>query len=171
MGTAVLDLETLRLAPGDVRRVQVALDVEPLRFGGELYTVEPADAGATVELQANADGLYLKLRFAAAVVGPCYRCLEPARVRVKVNASEYQARGAGTIDDEMSCEYLEDDQLDVDRWARDALVLALPGKILCRSDCAGLCPQCGVRLDPDSDHDCAPAAPDPRWDALRKLLE
>ena len=102
--------------------------MEPLQFGGELYTVEPAEAGATVELQATADGLYLKLRFAAAVVGPCYRCLEPARVRVKVNASEYQARGAGTIDDEMSCEYLEDDQLDVDRWARDALVLALPGQ-------------------------------------------
>lgn len=167
----MLDLETLRLAPGDVRRVQVALDVGPLQFGGELYTVEPSEAGATVELQATADGLYLKLRFAAAVVGPCYRCLEPARVRVKVNASEYQARGAGTIDDEMSCEYLEDDQLDVDRWARDALVLALPGKILCRTDCEGLCPQCGVRLDPDSDHDCALALPDPRWDALRKLLE
>lgn len=167
----MLDLETLRLAPGDVRRVQVALDVEPLQFGGERYAVEPTEPGAAIELQATADGLYLKLRFAAVVVGPCYRCLEPARVRVKVNASEYQARGAGANDDEMSCEYLKDGQLDVDRWARDALVLALPGKILCRSDCAGLCPQCGVRLDPDSDHDCAPAAPDPRWDALRKLLE
>jgi uncharacterized protein len=167
----VLDLETLRLAPGDVRRVRVALDVEPLLFGGETYAVEPADAGAEVELQATADGLYLKLRFAAVVVGPCYRCLEPARIRVKVNASEYQARGAAAVDDEMNSEYLADDQLDVDRWARDALVLALPGKILCRSDCAGLCPQCGVRLDPDSDHDCALAEPDPRWDALRKLLE
>ena len=50
-------------------------------------------------------------------------------------------------------------------------MLALPGKILCRTDCAGLCPQCGVRLDPDSEHDCALAVPDPRWDALRKLLE
>jgi uncharacterized protein len=167
----VLDLETLGLAPGDVRRVQVALDVEPLQFGGEAYAVEPPEAGAAVELQPTADGLYLKLRFAAAIVGPCYRCLEPARIRVKVDASEYQARGAEQADDEMNCEYLADGQLDVDRWARDALVLALPGKILCRSDCAGLCPHCGVRLDPDSDHDCAPAAPDPRWDALRKLLE
>ncbi len=167
----MLDLATLRLAPGDVRRVQVPLDIEPLQFGGQTYTVEPPEAGAAVELQATTDGLYLKLRFAAAVVGPCYRCLEPARIRVKVNASEYQARGADATVDELACEYLEDDQLDVDGWARDALVLALPGKILCRSDCAGLCPHCGVRLEPGADHDCAPAEPDPRWDALRKLLE
>ncbi len=167
----MLDLETLRLAPGDVRRVQVPLEIEPLQFGGQTYTVEPPGEGAAVELQATTDGLYLKLRFAAVVVGPCYRCLEPARIRVKVNASEYQARGADAIVDELACEYLEDDRLDVDGWARDALVLALPGKILCRSYCAGLCPHCGVRLEPDADHDCAPAEPDPRWDALRKLLE
>jgi uncharacterized protein len=167
----VLDLETLRLAPGDVRRVSVALDMEPLQFGGEAYAVEPSEAGAALELQSTTGGLYLKLQFSATVVGPCYRCLEPARLRLKVHASEYQARAAEEAVDDLDCEYLVDDQLDVDRWARDALVLALPGKILCRSDCAGLCPHCGVRLEPGADHDCAPAEPDPRWDALRKLLE
>jgi uncharacterized protein len=167
----VLDVGTLRLAPGDVRRVRVAVEIEPLAFGGETYAVEPSGAGAAVELQATAGGLYLKLRVSAAVVGPCYRCLEPARTRVRVNASEYQERGAAASSDELSCEYLSGDDLDVDRWARDALVLALPGKILCRPDCAGLCPRCGVRLDPDVDHDCGPAEPDPRWDALKGLLE
>jgi uncharacterized protein len=105
------------------------------------------------------------------VAGPCYRCLEPARLAVTVNATEYQEHGADPGDDELGCEYLDGDELDVDRWVRDALVLALPGKILCRPDCAGLCPRCGVRLEPGGEHDCAPAEPDPRWDALRQLLE
>jgi len=168
---AMLDLGSLRLAPGDVRRLRVPVEIEPLQFGGERYTVEPAQSGAAVELQSAAGGLYLKLRLSATVSGPCYRCLEPARTRVTVTASEYQARGADPEIDELNCEYLQDDELDVDAWARDALVLSLPGKILCRSDCAGLCARCGVRLEPGVDHDCAPAEPDPRWDALRGLLE
>ena len=167
----MLDVGILGLAPGDVRRVRVPVEIDPLRFGGEAYDVEPDPAGAAVELQATAGGLYLKLRLAATVVGPCYRCLEPASTRVTVNASEYHEFGADPRSDELICEYLSGDELDVDSWARDALVLALPGKILCRPDCAGLCPRCGVRLEPDADHDCGPAEPDSRWDALRQLLE
>jgi uncharacterized protein len=167
----VLDVATLGLAPGDVRRVRVPVAIAPLEFGGEAYEVEPAAAGAKVELQATAGGLYLKLHLAATVTGPCYRCLEPARIRVTVNASEYHEHGADPASDELGCEYLQGDELDVDRWARDALVLALPGKILCRPDCAGLCPRCGTRLEPGADHDCVPVEPDSRWDALRQLLE
>lgn len=167
----MLDLGSLRLAPGDVRRVQAPVVFEPLEFGGETYDVEPVPVQCGVELQAMHGGLYLKMRFEAALVGPCFRCLEPARVSVRVNASEYQEKGADPLDEELGCEYLGGDQLDVERWARDALVLALPGKILCRPDCAGLCPRCGVRLEPGLEHDCAPQEPDPRWDALRGLLE
>jgi len=167
----VLDVGILGLAPGDVRRVRVPVTIDPLRFGGEAYDVEADPAGAEVELQATAGGLYLKLKLAATVLGPCYRCLEPARTRVTVNASEYHEHGADPQSDELTCEYLSGDELDVDAWARDALVLALPGKILCRPDCAGLCPRCGVRLEPGEEHDCAPAETDSRWDALRQLLE
>ena len=166
----MLDVAALGLAPGDVRRVEFPIEMDPLRFGGETYDVEVTDPGV-VELQATSGGLYLKLHFRAAVAGPCYRCLEDARVAVTVDASEYQEGGADPHDEELGTEYLEHEQLDVDRWARDALVLALPGKILCRADCAGMCPRCGARLEPGVAHDCAPAETDPRWESLRQLLE
>jgi uncharacterized protein len=166
----MLDVAALGLAPGDVRRVDVPIEMDPLRFGGETYDVEVADDGV-VELQATSGGLYLKLHFGATVAGPCYRCLEDARVAVTVDATEYQEQGADPDDEELSTEYLEHEELDVDRWARDALVLALPGKILCRADCAGMCPRCGARLEPGVAHDCAPAETDPRWESLRGLLE
>ncbi len=167
----MLDVGILGLTPGDVRRLRVPVAMEPLEFGGERYEVVVDPEGADVELQAMAGGLYLKLRFEATVAGPCYRCLEEASVTVRVSAAEYQEQGADPLDDELGCEYLDGDELDIDRWARDALVLALPGKILCRPDCAGLCPRCGVRLEPGVDHDCAPDETDSRWDALRGLLE
>jgi uncharacterized protein len=166
----MLDVAALGLASGDVRRVEVPIEMDPLRFGGETYDVRAGDGG-TVELQATSGGLYLKLHFEATVTGPCYRCLEDARADVTVDATEYQERGADADDDELSTEYLSDEELDVDRWARDALVLALPGKILCRPDCAGMCPRCGARLEPGVAHDCGPAETDPRWESLRQLLE
>ena len=63
----------------------------------------------------------------------------------------------------------DDETLDLAAWARDAFVLAAPAKVLCREDCAGLCPICAADLNeagPEHRHE---AAPDPRWAKLREL--
>ena len=62
---------------------------------------------------------------------------------------------------------ITDDELDIGRWAHDATILALPTRILCRADCAGLCPVCGESLN-DNPHEHE-AAVDPRWSALKDL--
>jgi uncharacterized protein len=65
-------------------------------------------------------------------------------------------------------EYVHDDALDVGAWARDALALQLPAKILHAPDCAGLCPVCGKDLN-DESHTHEELAADPRWAALDEL--
>ena len=106
------------------------------------------------------------LAFTARLHGPCYRCLGDAVLEVPIRAREYQAvvarrRGAA-------------DALPRRRparrlgWARDAVALALPDKILCRPDCAGLCPECGKNLN-DEPHEHEADAVDPRWAALEAL--
>ena len=98
------------------------------------------------------------------------RCLEPAQVEAEVDAREIDQRE--TDDEELRSPYVEGEELDVGRWAHDAAILALPipVRILCRDDCAGLCPVCGESLndsDPaDHEHE---TAPDPRWDKLKDL--
>jgi len=98
------------------------------------------------------------------------RCLEPARLEAEVDAREVDQRDIE--DEELHSPYVgrEGQELDLSRWAHDAAVLALPSRILCRPDCAGLCPVCGESLndaDPaDHEHE---SAPDPRWAALDKL--
>jgi uncharacterized protein len=167
----VLDLRALQLQPGDVHRERVDVALEPVRLGGEVYRPRPERLGADVELQAAGSGTYMKLRFAAEVCGPCFRCLEEACARVRVDAAEYQERDAAAgADDELRSEYLEDGRLDVARWAHDALVLALPPKLLCSPDCAGLCGGCGERLQAGFEHACGEVEPDPRWERLRDLL-
>ena len=160
----MLDLRAFDLRPGDVRHAGLDLPQPPLELGGQTYAVEPAAPHAFIELQGVRGGIYLKLRFEADVRGPCYRCLEDAAVHVAVDAAEYH-EPAG--DDELSSDYVEADELDAERWARDALVFALPAKILCRPDCVGLCPRCGIRLEQGVEHRCGEDEADPRWEKLR----
>ena len=64
---------------------------------------------------------------------------------------------------------LNGDLLDLEPALRDAVVLALPLQPLCREDCAGLCSECGVRLDSDPGH--GHEVDDPRWAALKALKD
>ena len=96
------------------------------------------------------------------------RCLEPAEVDTEVDAREVDQ--ADTEDEELRSPYVTENELDVGRWAHDAAILAIPSRVLCRPDCAGLCPVCGEPLndaDP-SDHEHESGG-DPRWDKLNEL--
>ena len=168
----LLDLRRYRLEPGESREVTVPVDCERVLLGGLDYTSDTPVVDARLRLQPSTDGLYMRLRFRCGLTGPCQRCLEPATVTVDVDATEYhqhERAGEEIEDEELVSDYLHDNELDLAGWARDAMVLALPPKILCREDCAGLCPACGVRLDDDVDHDCGVDDSDPRWSKLREL--
>ena len=93
------------------------------------------------------------------------RCLEPAAPVIDVDAREVEQAGGG---EELDSPYVEGATLDLRGWARDALALARPAQLLCREDCAGLCPVCGQNLNeaPGHTHE---REPDPRWAKLREL--
>jgi DUF177 domain-containing protein len=90
-------------------------------------------------------------------------------LELPIAAREYQATNPDGAD-ELRTPYVEDDKLDLAAWSRDAVALALPDKILCRHDCAGLCPVCGKNLN-DEPHTHEDAPTDSRWAALESLRE
>jgi uncharacterized protein len=166
----MLDLRTLGLQPGDVHRQGIRVHLEDLVLGGQRYALTPRDPEARLEIQAASGGLYLKLAFDTTVAGPCFRCLEEASVHVSVSASEYHDLSPEPgAEEELTSDYLADHQLDVEQWARDSLVFALPGKILDSPDCRGLCAVCGQRLVEGQEH-THEAPLDDRWSKLRDLL-
>jgi uncharacterized protein len=164
----ILDLARVAPKPGDGQRLD--LDVVPgeLSYGGASYGVTGDAATARLDVSRTAAGYALRLRFAAAVSGACVRCLEDAEVRVEVDALEVDQ--PASEDEELRSPYVDETELDVRGWAHDALALAMSGQFLCRSDCAGLCPVCGVSLnDADPAEHEHGAGRDPRWDKLREL--
>ena len=160
-------LRRLRLRPGEEHREAVRLSVEPFSLGGQLYALSADEIPAELVVQRAATGDLFRLGFEVRLEGPCMRCLADAVAVLEVEAREYQAT-ARDADDELRSEYVVDGELDVGSWARDQVALGLPDQILCRPDCAGLCPVCGksLNLEPHVHED---AAVDPRWAALEAL--
>lgn len=184
--TDTFDLGGLRLTSGEGRRLDLSVAIEPFSLAGQRYPVEPALVPVRLDIsRTTGDGYALRLRFEASIVGPCMRCLEPAAPKFAVDAREVsqpnEARaprgdvaGRGRTkhepdNDDLVSPYVENGVLDLHAWARDALALSVPANLLCRGDCAGLCPVCGANLNetgPDHHHE---READPRWAALSEL--
>ena len=162
-------LRSVRLRPGEEWRDRKEVELQPLMLGGQRYLPVPEKVDAELVISRAASGTVFELRFDARLHGPCYRCLADAVLDVPISAREYQATSPGDSD-ELRTPYIESDQLDLSAWARDALVLALPDKILCREDCAGLCPVCGVDLN-SNPHEHDDEQLDSRWAALSELKD
>src|SRR5581483_4575418 len=104
----------------------------------------------------------------APITGECGRCLDPVSDELAVDVCELFAYPSSVTDrttgqDEVH--RIEGDRLDIEPVVRDEVVLALDWTPLCRADCAGLCPECGQRLD-DLPADHGHEVIDPRWAAL-----
>jgi uncharacterized protein len=165
--TDTFDLGGLRLSAGEGRRLELNVDIGPFTLGGERYAIEPALVPIRLDVsRMTGDGYALRLRFDARVDGPCMRCLEPASPVFTVDAREISQPGEG---EELSSPYVEGGVVDLHAWARDALALVLPATLLCRPDCAGLCPVCGADLNAAGDDHHHERAPDPRWAKLSEL--
>ena len=138
-------------------------------LGGQRYLPVPEEPDAEIAATRASSGLLFELALSARLHGPCFRCLEDAALTTSLRAREYHATSPGASE-ELVSPYVTDERLDLSGWARDTLALALPDKILCRGDCAGLCPVCGKDLNAEP-HEHAEEAKDPRWAALADLRE
>jgi uncharacterized protein len=163
------NLRTVRLQSGEQFRDVKEVELEPLGLGGQRYVPIPEKPEAALTLTRLSSGLMLELELAVRLAGPCMRCLADAAVALEVQAREYQATNPGEAD-ELATPYISDETLDLSAWARDAVALALPDKILCHDDCAGLCPICGRDLNAEP-HEHEETEGDPRWSKLAELKD
>ena len=165
----VFNIRTVRLQSGEQFRDVKEVELEPLELGGQRYVPIPESPEAALTLTRLSSGLLLELEFDVRLVGPCVRCLGDAGLDVTIRDRQYQATTPDG-DEELRTPYLQDDRLDLSAWARDAVALALPDKILCRPDCVGLCPVCGRDLNSEP-HEHPDEGDDERWSKLAELKD
>jgi uncharacterized protein len=167
LATDSFDLAGLRLTSGEGRRVELFVPLDRYELAGEQYDVRPELIPVRLDVsRTTGDGYALRVRFQAELAGPCMRCLQAAESAFEVDAREVSQPGEG---EELESPYVAHRLLNLRAWVSDALALMLPAQLLCRSDCAGLCPVCGADLNLaglDHRHE---REPDPRWAKLSEL--
>lgn len=168
----VLDTRDLPRRPGALRTVERVVPA-PADLGLEMIGVpEGADLSLDLRLESVSEGVLVSGTISGPVRGECGRCLHPITESLVVRIQELYAYENSLTDattDEDEVGRLQGDLIDLEPALRDAVVLALPTNPLCRQDCPGLCPECGVHWDElPAGHGHQQV--DPRWAGLSKLL-
>jgi uncharacterized protein len=145
----------------------------PSHIGLDLVGIE---AGAPLDLdlrvESVSEGVLVSGTLSAPITGQCSRCLTPFSEHIEVNLTElfaYPDSVTETTTDDDEVGRVVDDMVDLEQPIIDAVGLALPFVPVCRADCPGLCPKCGVALasaEPGHDHHDV----DPRWAKLATML-
>jgi uncharacterized protein len=167
----VFDLRELGRRPGSLREYRRRVPA-PAGLGLDLIGVpEGAPLDLELRLESVTEGVLVTGTVTGPLAGQCGRCLDPVTDEIGVDVCELFAYAHSVTDEtteEDEVHRTDGELLDVEPVVRDAVVLALPWTPLCRADCAGLCPDCGQRLD-DLPAGHSHVQLDPRWAALAGL--
>jgi uncharacterized protein len=149
--------------PGSERRLSLDPTVAELGIADRRF-----DAAATVvvslRMESLTDGIVVDGELRAPWADSCRRCLAAANGEV---VSEVHELYQQVITDPDAFPIVGD-QIDLVPMVRENLLLDAPLAPLCRPDCAGLCPTCGIDRNAAT-CDCDASIVDPRWDALTQL--
>jgi len=159
--------------PGSVRDYPVdGATVAPI---DDLQVAEPVSG--RVRLSRTNRGIVVSARLTSALVGECVRCLRPVVSPIRIRIDEevlpsIDLSSGHPIELEEGADaetprLTDHHELELRPLVREAISLEAPAAPLCEPDCPGLCPECGVRLEPGHGHGDAPI--DPRLEALRSF--
>ena len=165
----------------DLNRIRAGVDrvtrrFEPSEFTGDDQFKVVAPVALDVEIAKDARKVRLTGQIQTTLSTDCSRCLEPFSIDVDAAIDSMflpASANKAEADDEVAAEdlgvsYYRDDIIDLGEMMREQFYLTLPMKPLCRPDCLGLCPVCGINRNRETCA-CQTEWVDPRLDALRQF--
>ncbi len=133
-------------------------------------------------LESAPDGVRVRGTIKGEIQMECDRCLEPYDQRVDLSVDDFFCQPSlplmmegGEIEEQVEISgedsyLLEGDHIDLNNLLNDYLILALPIKHLCDSECKGICSRCGTNLN-FSSCDCRDDYIDARLEKLKQWLD
>jgi uncharacterized protein len=162
----VLNVAELLRRPGTRRALRTVVDARGLTLGGDASVPDGTPVELDVVVESLSDGVTVNGDVRTTWAGVCRRCLGTASGPILADVQElYQVHP--TSEEAFA---FDGEQLDLRPMVRELVLMELPAAPLCRPDCAGLCPVCGVDRN-TVQCECEPDDRDPRWAALDALRE
>ena len=164
----LLGLSKIIDSPGESVAFSTSADLSDLRYGVSYPVSEPVLAQGVVRNTAGV--LLMKGSLTTTIHGICDRCAAEFDREIHFPIDVVLVTELSNEENEDEWVFpLEGDSADLDDIVRTVFVLNLDSKLLCKDDCKGLCHRCGKNLN-DGPCGCQ-KEPDPRFAALRQLLE
>jgi len=160
----MLKIKLESLKHNKIVRIKESLDWKGIDLEGEFYPYDkPVDVNLKCELFQSR--LEVSGFVKTVVIHPCDRCLKPVYLEIdgKVDALYLpKEKNPGHFEKNVELISLDNtfyyDQheefIDVEDRIVEAIVVEIPIKVLCKEDCKGLCPYCGINLNDHPDHVC-----------------
>ncbi|HEV2322842.1 MAG TPA: DUF177 domain-containing protein [Terracidiphilus sp.] len=161
----------LELAPGAIDFGEQAEQEGPLATSGRAEVIHehrgPKEVVQDIRLRGN---------FAGRIRVFCARCVEPVETPLAADfdlifrpvGADAGAPERSITAPETEIGYYQQDSLLLEDVLREQVLLSLPVRTLCKPDCKGLCPRCGVNRNNQA-CTCNEGSSDPRWEALAGL--
>ena len=151
--------------------VSPELGIVSFRFGGVSWQVTGYDS---YELRLSGGKSILKIsgQINLQLSAPCSRCLDNVSISESLTIDrsvDFEKVREGLIDDINDICFMKEESLDTDVLVYNELIPHLPMKILCREDCAGLCPVCGHNLNL-GDCGCDRSSPNLQMSAIMDIF-
>jgi uncharacterized protein len=164
----MIKLNLTTLAHAQVgRRQTVDIDVGDLEVGG----LHLAYLKGELQFTRVAEGVLVEGSLHAEVEVTCTRCLETFFEPIQIELEDIINLPGVALTAEHPVRISDGGWVDLTPLIRQYAWLELPINPLCSSDCQGICPECGGNLN-RGECVCEDTEPiDPRWEALRPLLE
>jgi uncharacterized protein len=154
--------------PGEYRDIRINEPVTGVRTA--LATLEEDPVKGELRAESVVEGVLITGRLTGRAEFRCARCVSVAQEPVSVEVCELFAKRGQDVPPESDAYEIAGTEVHLEPMLRDALALALPLNPLCREDCKGLCPHCGMDLN-EGQCDCRDEETDPRWAPLEALRE
>lgn len=166
----LLDLKPLFAGSREFLSVESETDLSEFNFLG--VKPLPSPVAISGKIVSRAGIVESQLDCKVSYVGFCDRCLKETIIDyvVKINRTIVVSLEDQQNEENDDIAVVPDMQLNLDDFCYDDIVMSLPTKVLCGTDCRGLCPDCGKDLNFGS-CDCAKKEVDPRLAALAELLK
>ncbi len=159
----LLDLKQVFLGEKKSLPMDCALDFSQLEYQGNYPFIDPV----RVQGEVSAESGIVKLKATAHFVYQCAcdRCLDAVSRQMNIPI-EHVLVTSHNSDDDTELKLVKHFKLVLDDLVREDLIISVPSKNLCRDDCRGLCPNCGINLNTQS---CA--CQSDKIDSRFKILE
>ena len=164
MNPLLVNAAELLRRPGTDRKIELAVPLIDLDVVDATRFPDDAEVAVQLRLDSLSDGIVVDGVLRTPWIGVCRRCLVDTSGVAESDVRELYQKVVTAID----AFEIVGEQLDLRPLVRELVLLDAPSTPLCRPDCAGLCPTCGVDRNKET-CSCEPPPVDPRWSALDAL--